>query len=789
MDAARLKGKNLLLALGWALSLAALCVPLATAALPASAGVGWTRTLPGTGAWFLAAMALGLGYRELGRQPFAMTHARLWVLASVLAGIATLGESFAQTGSAALLQSQIPLALLYFAGRVPAYYLGMSLLLTALTVRPASPPAARSPVALEAARPPRQPPQSGADGQGSRVTRANAAEHATDRDRQNGGVTGQGPARPSSRATQPHPDAGGTTSARPLTRPRNLPLSAVQPATVARDPRGVYRAPQANPRALAALGDTEPVAAGDPVQVPHARALANRRSAPPAADRVPVAAWPPSAAEAAWAGRPTPQAVSASAMGVPAQAEPSRAAWPTWAYSLLLLLCWLPYLLAVWPGTVSNDSITQLTEIFGVKPLSNGNPVFQTGLLYAAVWVGQTWLGSADAAVALYVCVQALLMAWLLGYTLARLAGARLPAWLVPLAAAFFALNPVFPVFAFCVGKDTNFAMAVLWFTLMAWRVLESKWPPFRTTAGLCLSAVLCALLRNAGAGVALITLLALLLNTLRGEQRQWRASLVAILLVGGALFAQNTGVLPALNALPMPATENWSVPLQQVARTVAGETLTAQEREAIDATLPADALQAAYVGELSDPVKALWRETATPEQTAAFFGTWLRLGLKHPATYLSATFHNSYGYLLAGYVSTLKPTFLLGMEGRATALEAAFPFTVNPRAAAWKQALQTLFGVAPFRLLVAPGAYGWLTLMAVAGALGCLRRRALVCMLPALVTLVGCMFSAVNGYFRYAMPLYFLAPVLLALLAQALRSGLRATEARARRVRGSAGA
>ena len=45
--------------------------------------------------------------------------------------------------------------------------------------------------------------------------------------------------------------------------------------------------------------------------------------------------------------------------------------------------------------------------------------------------------------------------------------------------------------------------------------------------------------------------------------------------------------------------------------------------------------------------------------------------------------------------------------------------------------------------------------------------KASLICAVPALFTLAGCMLSAVNGYFRYAMPLYLCAPFLLWLVAQ----------------------
>jgi hypothetical protein len=341
-------------------------------------------------------------------------------------------------------------------------------------------------------------------------------------------------------------------------------------------------------------------------------------------------------------------------------------------------------------------------------------------------------------------------------------------------SAAFFALCPVFPTFAFCVGKDTVFAMAVLWFTLLAWRVLSAPRARLSTTFWLCVSAAACALLRNAGAALAGVTLAVIFIRSLRVRQAQWRAPLMALVSAGAALAVLYAVAIPAFGVQPALETENWSAPLQQVARAVAGNELTEDEKTVVNAVLPVDELQAAYNGELSDPVKALWRADATVEQKSAFFGVWLRLGLREPATYLSALFHNGYGYLLPGYVSVLKPTFLLSMEGRTTLIDGKFDFTVNPNAAPLKQALQSLFAYAPFRVLCAPGLYGWLTLFALAGTLGCVNRRNAPLMLPAMLTLLGCLFSAVNGYFRYALPLYFLAPPTLAMLSQALRSGRR---------------
>lgn len=710
--------KTLLLALLWALSVAALCVPLTGVAQDAGS-TGWERTLPDTGLWLVAAVAVALGYRSLGQRRRSFGNVRLWILALLFAAVTTLGESFANTGTAELVTAQKKLAFLYCAGRVPLFYMGMALLLQALTRYPV--PAAT----------------------GSRQT---------------DGVPVPVPAWVESARKRAYTEP--VEDEKPVRKPYRPPVPEWAAQWAEKRTALSQPAPVSQPVDDAMPGFPEP-------SVPGANPETVAQQAEPFRSR------PTDTSQGAWAAqadKPLPYLPAAVAN----VAHAERAGLPVWGSALLLLVCWLPYLYAVWPGTVSNDSITQLKQIFGLIPLENGNPLAQTGLLWLAVRAGTGLFGSADAAVALYVCVQASLMAWLLGDTLRKIAYSGSPRWLVGLSTAFFALCPIFPVFAFCVGKDTVFSMAVLWLTLSVWRMLTALRPRATDTLCLCLSAAACALLRNAGAVLAGITLAAMLIRSLSVKRLSWRAPLMGLVVIGASLGLLYGVAVPALHALSARETENWSAPLQQVARTVAGGGLTDSELAAINAVLPTDQLQAVYNGELSDPVKTLWRSDATPEQKSAFYATWFRLGLKHPATYASAFFHNTYGYLMPGYVSTIKPNFLLGQQGHREKLAGIFDFSVSNRSAALKNTLQTLFDYAPFRLLCAPGLYGWFALFALAGVMGCRRRENAIAMLPALLTLLGCLFSAVNGYFRYAMPLYFMAPVLLALLSQALRSGQR---------------
>jgi len=440
-----------------------------------------------------------------------------------------------------------------------------------------------------------------------------------------------------------------------------------------------------------------------------------------------------------------------------------------WQYALILFACWCPYLFFIYPGTVSNDSVTMIMEAIGLEKLANGNPIFQTFVLHCFRWLGVK-LGNGDITVVLYCAIQSVLMAWLLGVLVERMMKSSAPRWLGIGSLIFFAVNPIFPLYAFCIGKDTNFAMAVLWLMLCCHELCDQEKASLKNSLFMCASAVLCVLLRNPGMYLAVLTLFVLLLWTLhksRRAARLWFAPVLAIL-CAVCVFIGIRLMLPVLGVAPMPETEEYSVPLQQVARVVATHELTPEEAQAIDGVLELDQVAADYNGELSDPVKFLWKEAATAEQKSAFFRTWLGLAVKHPGTCLSATFHNTYGYVYPGYMSQIKPTLLIGKQKTTTLLDPYFQFSVNPNSDVLIRFTNELAKNPLYRVIIAPGLYGWLTLFGVALLVGRRKGRYLIAAVPMLFTLAGCMLSAVNGYFRYSMPLYLCVPMLLWLCALA---------------------
>ena len=492
-----------------------------------------------------------------------------------------------------------------------------------------------------------------------------------------------------------------------------------------------------------------------------------------AVDNASLVTGQPLLAALAFAGRvplyAAAMSLMANALWAAPAAEKPRRVWKGWQYGLLLFGCWCPYLFFIWPGTVSNDSVTMIMEAIGLEKLANGNPIFQTFVLHCFRWLGVR-LGSGDITVALYCLIQSVLMAWLLGVLIRQMLESEAPRWVGIGSLVFFAVNPIFPLYAFCIGKDTNFAMAVLWLMLCCHRQCGQTKHERRNALCLCAAAVLCVLLRNPGMYLAALTLAALLVWSLHKTRRGaklWLAPAAAVV-CAVCVFVGIRLLLPVLGVAPMPETEEYSVPLQQVARVAATHELTPEEAQVIDGVLELDQVADAYNGELSDPIKFLWRADASAEAKAAFFRLWPGLLVKYPGTCLSATFHNTYGYVYPGYMSQIKPTLLIGKQKTTTLLDPYFRFSVSPNSDLLIRFTDQLAENPLYRVFIAPGLYGWLTMFGIALLAGRGKSRRLIAAVPMLFTLAGCMLSAVNGYFRYSMPLYLCVPMLLWLCALA---------------------
>lgn len=197
-----------------------------------------------------------------------------------------------------------------------------------------------------------------------------------------------------------------------------------------------------------------------------------------------------------------------------------RWAW-VW-YALPCVAVWTVYLLAIWPGSMTADSLYQWRQALLETPFNDHHPVFHTLTIWLTI---QFW--TSPAAV---VLTQILALAALTGAGLAMTQGMGAPRGVVWLTSFIFAFAIPNGFMVVTIWKDIPYSLGVLALTLLVLKIVTSNgiWLHGRRTwIVLGLAAAFVALIRHNGPPAAFGTLIVLLLV----YRRHWRPLVAALVL------------------------------------------------------------------------------------------------------------------------------------------------------------------------------------------------------------------------------------------------------------------
>ena len=129
----------------------------------------------------------------------------------------------------------------------------------------------------------------------------------------------------------------------------------------------------------------------------------------------------------------------------------------------IIALCWLPYIVCLYPGVYWSDISKQLLMHYGVVALTDHHPFVTTFLYGLMADIGKSLFGSAILGLYVIVLVQIVSAVLIFSYTTLYLRELGTPRVGCHIALAFFALFPLFPVMFTSLVKDT---LSVLFFIL-----------------------------------------------------------------------------------------------------------------------------------------------------------------------------------------------------------------------------------------------------------------------------------------------------------------------------------
>lgn len=434
---------------------------------------------------------------------------------------------------------------------------------------------------------------------------------------------------------------------------------------------------------------------------------------------------------------------------------------------LVLVVCWSPYLLAFYPGTVCWDLGEMVAQFFGQREMDTWHPVFTTWLIGGCVWVGRLF-GSDNLGAALFTLLQTVALSYALARAVQHLRKCGMNRIVRLCAVAFFALVPLWGGYAQFISKDTLYTSALLLFVLNVLAMVRTRECSIRMAIELFVWGLLTCLLRSNGLYVILPTTVMVIALAAKGRHRI--SATAALCAAVACTLAFSNVLLPALGVKDETASGIYSVCFQQSARVLRDEQVTEEEYAAIDAVLEADRLPELYEPWISDPVKFTFRQygqgaEAEKAALAPYRDAWLKMMKKYPLTYLESFFAGNVSYYtfapkIEGETYNDQAGNRLVFETYELGADPRFLHTKQIGALAPARTLLAMFArgwrhIPVFSLLYACATYTWLLVGAGISAARRKNWRLVLCgFLPALLSLGVCMLSPVNDYFRYFLPI-----------------------------------
>lgn len=441
-----------------------------------------------------------------------------------------------------------------------------------------------------------------------------------------------------------------------------------------------------------------------------------------------------------------------------------------------IAICWIPFFVLAYPGSVTYDGLKQLNQFLGLLELTNHHPWLTTFFFGFLFKLGRTI--SDNFGIFLIVLCSSIYQCACYSFACSRLVKWSVPKPIVLFAVAYYALNPVFPNFAQSVVKDGLYvASLVLYFVSIlefVFKIREQQIPSYRDISLFFISALFVMLTRHEGVFLILISVLSLFC-VIQNKKKYLNLLLVAVISIS-SFYTINSLILDKCEIQKGSVAEGLSIPFQQTARYFkyyASEVST-NEYQIVNRVLNAEKIGKLYDPVISDPVKNTFKLHSSSKDLKNYFEVWYYELRKHPHVYLDAFVAKTYGYFYPFAWTKMRRENYIYIQSNTKHLNTdkfnisyAFPQKVQNMLISY---LKAFYNLPIFAQLLSPGLALWGLFFVF---FNCQRIfyendsrliKAILFGLP-LCIYVFCFLSPVNGYVRYAFPLYAIFPLLVGLL------------------------
>lgn len=331
-----------------------------------------------------------------------------------------------------------------------------------------------------------------------------------------------------------------------------------------------------------------------------------------------------------------------------------------------IFMLWLPYILLLYPGIMYWDTGDQVAQFFGIsvfgqKPgqIWDHHPFFDTYLYGAFLWLSHAVTGSYIIGIFLHALVQSALTGLVIACWLSYLKERGLQRVPLKVCTMFLCFFPVFPIMFASMSKDITHVVFFLAWSLMFMRLVDSRLEKFkdpRFLIGFFVLSLCAAMSKKIGLYIIVLSLLLLIVGKFKTRLKAIAIGVTIILYLIVNVALPNCYYKQA-HIVPSSAQAALAMPIELLGRAAHAypDDVSNKEKDSVDSYLIYTWGQVSeqYNPYIADPVTGYkLREGAS---TSDFLKTWLKIGLRHPMTYVNGFFCLESGWITFTGTSELK--------------------------------------------------------------------------------------------------------------------------------------
>ena len=458
---------------------------------------------------------------------------------------------------------------------------------------------------------------------------------------------------------------------------------------------------------------------------------------------------------------------------------------------IIILICWIPYIIAFYPGILFQDSSNQIRQYFGYDipedsstnsvnlidenvKITNHHPVVHTIILGLCMQLGKI-IGNDNLGVFTYILLQIMLLSSTFAYVINFMKKLKIPNWVRIFSLGFFALLPIIPIYAMEVTKDVPFTCFIIIYIIQIYKLIQKANEEkinIRNSIKIIMESILVVLFRNNGIYVIIMSLPLIAIIDKLNRKKILILSLIIVILYEEF----NSILLPTLKISKASIREALSIPFQQTDRYVKkySNEIPEEEKVAIDKVLDYDTLPERYDPLNADPVKNKYNKDTTSQELKNYIKVWFQELIRHPCTYIQATMNNTYGYFYPeSKIRQYTTDFIVDSHesiNKTGDFNYSYIQSLKPLRQVINKISKTAQIIPGISWLINIALNVWLIITLFVYLLYIRKYKYLIYLMPFISIILVCIASPINAYYRYAISYIFAMPLTISIFIDILK-------------------